>query len=150
MSTPPNAPLIDRPDSASRRRRTAYGMITAIAWALYVYLWLPLVTLLAWVLGARTGYAQLYLAQERIDPFVILSLPLIALVCGAVLVAWAEYNRARFADADARRRAPAVAANDVADALGATRDLLPRLRDARVVVLELDDAARPLAARVER
>ncbi|HBK46700.1 MAG TPA: poly-beta-1,6-N-acetyl-D-glucosamine biosynthesis protein PgaD, partial [Xanthomonadaceae bacterium] len=97
-------PLIRLPDRMGHSRRLAQGALTAGAWMLYFYLWVPLLTLLAWALGLQTAYIRLYLEQNAIDPFLLLSLPVIALVCAAALIGWAEYNRARFANADERRR----------------------------------------------
>lgn len=139
-------PIIDHPERQGTARRTAYGTLTAAAWVLYFYLWLPLVTLVAWVLGARTGYDRMYLEQNAIDPFLLLALPVIALICGAVLLAWAEYNRARFAGKERRHAAANTGIADVATQLGADPATADTIRGARVVTITLDDQARPTAA----
>ncbi len=139
-------PIIDRPERQGTARRTAYGTVTAGLWLLYFYLWLPLVTLLAWVVGVRTGYGRLYVEQNAVDPFLLMALPVIALVCGAVLLAWAEYNRARFSGEERRQPVADIGIAEVATLLGADVATAGMVRDARVVTITLDDKARPSAA----
>ncbi|PJK01363.1 poly-beta-1,6-N-acetyl-D-glucosamine biosynthesis protein PgaD [Lysobacteraceae bacterium NML91-0213] len=139
-------PIIDHSRRRSRGRRAATGAVTAAAWALYAWLWAPLITALAWLLGVQTAWFQLYLRQHEIDLFVLSLLPLIALTSGALLIGWAEYNRVRFAKADHRRRRPAIDEDSVRSALGATPVLAEKLRDGRIVHVALDDDARPVAA----
>jgi len=83
--------------------------------------------------------------ENEIDAFLLLSLPVIALVCGILLIGWAEYNRARFANADRRKRRVKTDQEQVRIGLGASAALAARLRDGRIVRLALDDDARPVA-----
>ncbi|MBS7455687.1 poly-beta-1,6-N-acetyl-D-glucosamine biosynthesis protein PgaD [Coralloluteibacterium stylophorae] len=137
-------PLIERPRHLDRGRRALLGLLTALAWAVYVYLWLPLLTLLAWLLGVRTVYTRLYLEQSQLDAFLLLALPVIAGLCALVLIVWAEYNRVRFGGAERRRHRADVDDAAVAATLGATPALASGLRGARVSVLRLDDHGRPV------
>jgi biofilm PGA synthesis protein PgaD len=145
-----NPPLIERPDRLSRVRRTILGSITALLWILYAYLWVPLLTFLAWLLGIHTAYQRLYLEDNAIDPFIMASLPVIALICGVLLIGWAEYNRIRFAHADSRRRRRRgdVGESAVDDKLGADHALGETLRSHRSVSVALDDQASPVAVHV--
>ncbi|WP_238376604.1 poly-beta-1,6-N-acetyl-D-glucosamine biosynthesis protein PgaD [Luteimonas abyssi] len=139
--------IIDHSRSRGPSRRLASGALTATAWLVYAWLWVPLVTALAWLLGLRTAYLRLYLDQNEIDAFLLLSLPVIAVICAAVLIGWAEYNRLRFADADRRTRRVDITAAAVRQALGATDALARKLRHGRIVHVALDDDARPQATR---
>jgi biofilm PGA synthesis protein PgaD len=139
-------PIIHHPERQGRRRRTVFTVLTATAWALYFYLWLPLITLLAWVLGVRSSYGELYLKQHAVDPFLLLALPVIALVCAIVLLAWAEYNRARFGGEERRKAVDPVDADAVALALGADAATAASLRGGRSMTLALDEHARPSSA----
>lgn len=143
-----NPPLINRPDRVSRLRHTVLGFFTAVLWACYAYLWVPLLTLLAWLLGMHTVYQRLYLEQNAVDPFVLASLPIIALICAVLLIGWAEYNRARFADADERRRRSDVKESAIDDKLGAEHALGETLRRHRVISVTLDASATPVAVHV--
>lgn len=139
-------PIIDHTPTRGPGKRLASGALTAAAWSIYAWLWVPLITAVAWFVGVRTVYLRLYLYDNEIDPFLLAALPLIALICGVLLIGWAEYNRARFANADRRRRRETIDDEQVRVALGATPALAAKLRDGRIVQVALDDDARPVAA----
>lgn len=139
-------PIIDHTHTRGPGKRFATGALTAAAWSVYAWLWVPLITAVAWFVGIRTAYLRLYLHENEIDPFLLLALPLIALVCGALLIGWAEYNRARFGNADRRKRRREIDDDQVRIALGATPALAVKLRQGRIVQVALDDNANPVAA----
>jgi len=139
-------PIIDHTPARGPRKRLASGALTAAAWTVYAWLWVPLITAIAWFVGVRTAYLRLYLNENEIDAFLLLSLPVIALICGALLIGWAEYNRVRFSKADRRKRRVKTSEEQVRISLGASPALAAKLRDGRIVRLALDDDARPVAA----
>ena len=139
-------PIIDHTHTRGPGKRFATGALTAAAWSVYAWLWVPLITAVAWFVGLRTAWQRLYLYENEIEPFLLLALPLIALVCGALLIGWAEYNRARFGNAERRKRRGDIDDNEVRIALGATITLAEKLRQGRIVQVALDDDARPVAA----
>lgn len=139
-------PDVDHQRTRPPGRRLAAGAMTAAAWAVYAWLWAPVVTALACLAGIRTAWLRLYLDENGADLFLLLSLPLIALGCAVVLIGWAEYNRIRFAREDRRRRRAAIDEAAVRRALRASDVLAHRLRQGRIVQVALDDDAFPLAA----
>ena len=139
-------PIINLPQRQGRGRRTMFQMLTAVAWVGYLYLWLPLLTLIAWALGLRTAFMLMYQNQHGVEPFLLLALPLIAVACGIVLLGWAEYNRARFGGEERRRPMPSVDDAEVALGLGADVATADTLRNGRIVLLTLDEQARPTLA----
>lgn len=141
-----NPPIIDRPEGEGRGPRAAWRMLTAVAWLAYLYLWLPLITLIAWIAGARSAYEHLYAHEQGLHSFLLLVVPVIALICGAVLLGWAEYNRARFRSGERRSSMPSVGDDDVAQALGADAATVRALRGSRIVSLAMDSQARPSIA----
>ncbi len=142
--TPP--PVIVRPERLARQQRALQRAATLLAWSAYAWLWVPLVTLVAWVLGLQAGWDRLYLQRNAVDPFILAALPIIALLCGLLLIGWAEYNRARFADADRRLRRSDVADAAVGERLQAPAQLMHTLRRHRVVTVRMDEQARPVKA----
>ena len=140
---------IYKPHSQPRLQRGLFGLVTFAFWIVYAYLWLPLATLVLWLLGVRTAAFELYLREHQIDPFLLVSLPLLALVSGVLLIAWAEYNRYRFGDRERRGGHPDVAAIDVARAIGCDPQIALRLSGSKITDLRMDDTARP-AGMVER
>jgi biofilm PGA synthesis protein PgaD len=139
--------LIQKRRAQPRLRRTAWGFVTAVFWGMYVYLWMPVITLVLWLLGIRNAYFELYLREHRVEPFLLIALPSMALCAAALLIVWAEYNRWRFAGKD-RRGVPANASLDeIALALGANAELGAAINAGRVLVLNMDSHAIPRAMR---
>jgi biofilm PGA synthesis protein PgaD len=96
---------IESPESVPRRRRIADAVITAFMWAVYSYLWAPLISLVAWLLGFEFAYD----VMVRAGGFEILKDILwfysVMVACIFVVVAsWSMINRRRFAN-DNRRKA---------------------------------------------
>jgi len=137
--------LIHKPHAQPRLKRAAWGFVTVAFWGVYIYLWLPLVTLILWLLGVRTAFFELYSRQHQVEPFVLLSIPLIAAACACALIAWAEYNRYRFAAKDRRSPQRDVTRHDVAERMGASIALADELADAKVVLLRMNDRAEPVS-----
>ena len=135
--------LIQKPQAQPPLQRTVFGVITAMFWAIYVYLWMPLLTLLLWLLGLRTAVFELYLRENRVEPFVLLALPVLAVLCTLLLLVWAAYNRQRFSGHDRRHPQPQVRPSEIAVALGASRKTAVLLSTCKTAVLHMDEAARP-------
>lgn len=136
--------IIHAPRRQARAARTFYGIATLLVWAIYAYLWLPVATLLLWLLGLRLSYLELYLAEQRLDPALLVSLPLLLIACAAVLIGWAEYNRWRFRGQERRLPRRDVGFEEVARALHAPTDLALALSQARSAVLLMDADGRPV------
>ena len=142
--------VIYLPHRQHRAKRTFYGVMTLVAWVVYAYLWLPLLTLVLWVVGVRLSYIELYLRDQRLDAALLVTLPLLLLACATLLIGWAEYNRLRFRGHERRLAQVDVENIEVALALSAPPALGAALVDAQRAVLAMDPEGRPLAIRVER
>lgn len=138
--------LIERPAARPLAVRTAWGLVTAVCWGLYAYLWLPLLTLVLWLFGVHTAATELYLRNNQVEPFMLIVLPLVALAVAMLLTGWAELNRARFRNRERRSATPDASAGEVADALGAAPAVASTLRAGKITVVNMDDQARPHAA----
>ena len=137
--------LIERPNAQPRLQRTAWGVVTMVFWGAYFYLWAPVITLVMWLLGVRASVIELYLREHKVDPFLLVVLPLMALSTAVLLIGWAEFNRYRYAGKERRQPLDDVGIEQVAAALGATMALAESLGRAKIAVLQMDAAARPLA-----
>ncbi|WP_281273233.1 poly-beta-1,6-N-acetyl-D-glucosamine biosynthesis protein PgaD [Solilutibacter pythonis] len=126
--------------------RRLWAAVTATFWIAYLHLWLPLLTLLLWLLGLRKSYGELYLREHSIEPFVLTTLPILALLAMASLLGWAEYNRLRFSGQDRRTSMDDVPLARVADQLGASPELARQLQRGKAIVLRMDSKAMPVAA----
>lgn len=139
---PSRPPVFDHAARLPSWRRWGQGAATALAWAAYAYVWLPVLTAVGWWVAWRAFDTHVWAKAPLEDPFVLLTLPIIAATCGVLLVGWAEYNRRRFANADQRRRRPDATPEAVVEGLGATPTAAAVLRGARVCTVDLDDRAR--------
>lgn len=108
--------IIDTPGLQELKRRYGYGLATLVMWILWLYLWLPLVSLLAWAAGVRLFYEHMIrlggyqglLAQLHWYALTIIGI-------SVLWVYWVEFNRRRFQGRD-RRNSMAPVSNLYDDA----------------------------------
>lgn len=144
-----NSRLIYRPRQQDRTTSTLYGIATFIAWAFYVYLWMPLTTLALWFMGVRFAYLEVYMLNEPLEPPAMLrELPLIALCVAVVLIGWAEYNRTRFQGKERRLPQEDAGLDEIASSMHASVALGAALLAAKTAVLEMDPTGKPLEIQV--
>jgi len=147
MSTPNPVehPYIYTPSNrAPGATRTVHRFLTLLAWMLYAYLWLPVLTLIAWVLGVRTAFVELYVRNNRLDNEIFIVIGVVAVVATSLLVGWAEYNRRKFSGRDRRTAPRHVDVHDVAESMFAPMDLSHRIARAKSMTLSMDEHARPI------
>jgi len=136
--------VIYKPRSQPALQRGFFSVVTFAFWLAYAYLWLPLLTLFLWLLGVRTAVFELYLREHQVEPFLLISLPLLAVTTAAVLIAWAEYNRWRFNGKDRRGAYPDVGRPEIAQAFGSTQEVARTLSDSKIAMLRMSDTAAPI------
>lgn len=136
--------IIYKPRAQPKLQRGFFSVVTFAFWIGYAYLWLPLLTLFLWLIGLRTAVFELYLREHQVEPFLLVSLPLLALASAAILIAWAEYNRWRFGSKDRRGEFPNVERQDIARAFGSSDEVAQSLATSKVAVLKMDDSAAPI------
>jgi biofilm PGA synthesis protein PgaD len=139
--------LIQRRDKVPKSERVFWGTLTALFWLAYLYLWLPLITLLMWILGFKGAVDELETSKGTIDPYVLVSLPLIALTSMVLLVAWSSYNRLRFQGRERRTATPVASIDMIANTLGVSDDVAGEMRGSKFMTLVMNDEARPTAVR---
>jgi biofilm PGA synthesis protein PgaD len=92
-----SALIIERPELQSMTQRYGWKSVTFFFWMLYIYLWIPLITLLVWFVGVKlfhinmielNGYGSL------VDKLGLYSA--IIIMISIILISWAEVNRMRF------------------------------------------------------
>jgi len=101
----PDCLIIDRPDLKSMPLLQGERILTVIFWGFWFYLWLPLVSLLAWGFGFQIFYKQM-IALGGFHGF-IQQLSVftsgVALVSGAIAL-WSLYNLKRYGSYNRRNR----------------------------------------------
>jgi biofilm PGA synthesis protein PgaD len=90
--------IINRSTSVPISMRLGWGLVTLIFWAVWIYLWMPLVTLIAWGFGFFRAYTEFRLEVEVMELTRLVMIYLtIASAFGGSLLLWAfsEYMRFR-------------------------------------------------------
>ena len=135
---------IDAPELLTRRQRTFGALITGFMWGAYAYLWLPLVSLLAWGLGVEFAYEAMVRAGGASALRSALFWYGVMLVDVVLTVSiWSLFNKWRFARHNRRTTHLGVADESMADYFGVTLADLARLRAAQRIELDIDALGRP-------
>lgn len=128
--------IIEHPERQSSRQRWLYGMMTLGFWVLYIYLWLPLITLAGWAFGVWRGYDVFVLAEGfRAFRTLLIWYGLGIGVFTGSLVLWAGYNIARFRGVDRRQPALPLELGEQAAYYGVPAGALALWREERVLVV---------------
>ncbi|MBB5191589.1 biofilm PGA synthesis protein PgaD [Silvimonas terrae] len=107
--------IIERPDWQTRRQRLTYGSFSALFWAFWGYLWLPLLTAAGWLGEGFFAWHHMiqlrgFIAFEHLAASYVGTLT----VLGGIFVGWAMYNYLRFRGYDRRKPRPTVTDQDLA------------------------------------
>ncbi len=132
--------IIDKPELQTPRQRVLFGAATVAAWMMWVYLWLPIITLVGWYFGVRhfhdvmiTNSGASHFAQ-MIGWYALV----ILVICGS-LVCWALYNWARFRDAKRRIIDPAkVRGREMVERTHVSREVLAGAQKLRSMTVQHD------------
>ncbi|HET7833222.1 MAG TPA: poly-beta-1,6-N-acetyl-D-glucosamine biosynthesis protein PgaD [Gallionella sp.] len=102
--------IIHHPEKQTNQQRWALGIITAGFWMFWFYLWLPFVSLLAWLFGYRLfEYQMIELGGYKGLLDLLGTYSVIIVLLGSTLIGWAVYNIRRFGGkADRRKGMPPV------------------------------------------
>lgn len=132
--------IIENPGLQTLRQRYAFAALTLIFWVIWFYLWMPVITLVAWLFGADRFYETM-IAHSGMDLLVsLLGLyGLVILSMGTILGGWAWYNRLRVRGRDKRRSSTPIDAAGLDAFFGTRPEQSSLARGARRVVIEHDE-----------
>ena len=139
--------IIDRPSLQTSRQRLIFGSMTFIFWALWIYLWLPLVALIGWMLGFRIAYYEMivkfgYVSLQHLLVFYLS----IILFLGASLLVWAYYNYFRFRNKARRMQVAEVSVAALSERYHTAPETLALWAQARRLTLHHDAEGRVIGA----
>ena len=123
-----------------RRNRARDTVLTLLMWGIYIYLWIPLITLAAWLLGFERFYAIMItyggyeVVLELLDWY---SLTLILI--SMCIVSWSAINYYRFHSKERRYAAPETKAREISEFFGVSETEVERIRKSRRLLIELDE-----------
>jgi len=132
--------IISQPSLQTLRQRFASSILTFLFWAFWIYLWLPLVSLLAWLFGIDLFYEQLIVQSSYNDLIHIASWYLFVILMITVsLISWSVYNLFRFRNKDRRRHTVQVGLSEIAAHFSVDDQQLAHWHDAKRIVIRHDE-----------
>jgi biofilm PGA synthesis protein PgaD len=135
--------IINKPKWQRRRQRMLYGSLTALFWAVWVYLWMPALAFAGWILGVRIGYGEMVIRNGFSGVIGLVKLySVIIASLGGALLAWAYYNYFRFRGVERRKGAPRVTLEKLSERYGIDRRTLQRWSRAKRLVVHHNDHGR--------
>lgn len=136
----PDSLIINRPDLKSRTLIFGEEIVTLIFWGFWFYLWLPLISLIAWLLGFRLLYIHMVELGgfdgflEQLDTFTLG----IALVSGT-LACWSLYNLKRYGKYKRRNKILVTDLGKLTEEFSITTQDLQHIQQAKRITFSFDE-----------
>ncbi len=132
--------IIDKPELQSNIHRYGWGSVTFVFWMIYIYLWLPLITLVAWWFGAKLFHLHMIQLDGYKGLLGNLGLyAVIIVVISMILIGWAELDRMRFKDKLRRLVNNTVTVGEIAQKYNMHEDDLTQLRQKKSMLVHFSD-----------
>ena len=132
--------IIETPDLQGLRQRYAYALITLVFWILWFYLWIPVISLVAWLLSADVFYREMILLDGLRGLADLLGwYGLVITVIVVFYSAWALYNQVRFRGRNRRRKQAEVEPLELADDFNIEPALILPLQEAKRLLIVLGE-----------
>ncbi|MGD8324143.1 MAG: poly-beta-1,6-N-acetyl-D-glucosamine biosynthesis protein PgaD [Gammaproteobacteria bacterium] len=132
------------PEEMTPRERARDTLITAILWAVYLYLWVPLVSLLAWAMGFEFAYDVMVRAGGARDllPILLEYLVVVSIIFSAFTI-WSVSNRLRYRDLKRRARRAPVRDEALSEYFQIPVSQIAAMRSRQVIHVSIDEGGRP-------
>jgi biofilm PGA synthesis protein PgaD len=132
-------PIVAHPERQTLAQRITSGSIASVAWGLWLFLWLPALSALLWMLGVHITYKSIVRAPNQSSLLIVL---LLVFTCNMIVSSWASYNYIRFVGKTRRRSSGVVSHEAVGNFFGVTDpETLTLLLNERRINLYFDNAA---------
>jgi len=143
---PPDVNLhIHAPELMTGTERARDKIITAVMWAFYVYLWVPLISLFAWLLGFEFAYdVMIRTGGARELGSILLVYTVIIVAIFFTVAIWSLGNLVRYGKMHRRKAKTPVATAEMAEYFGVDEAGVNQLRERRSISIEFDAEGRPL------
>ncbi|HQL90719.1 MAG TPA: poly-beta-1,6-N-acetyl-D-glucosamine biosynthesis protein PgaD [Syntrophales bacterium] len=147
---PPHPEVFVQDEVRSLLRRFVEDTITVVCWGIYLYLLLPLLTLVLWVFGVQTIYDQI-IGEKGYEELARLlqNGGITVLVIFLIVSGWTYYNYLWFLRRGERRGGRVKISSDVemAGMLGTDSAALEEIRKARRMEIRVDGPLYRVTAR---
>lgn len=132
--------LINEPELQNLSHKLGDTVITGVMWGIYLYLWLPLISLVAWLFGIQLFYHELIEAGGYLE--LLDRITLYATVIPTILVVifgWSLSNQRRFRGQERRNAVSEISPAEMTAFFDVTPAEFERLRDASRIVIAIDE-----------
>jgi len=139
VSAPPATPAIQAPELLTARQRRREAALTGLMWMLYVYLWTPLLSMLAWLVGFDFAY-EVMIRAGGVQALKQVVWWYAAAIFSILLItaAWSLSNRLRFRNSNRRRLVAPLEDQALMDWFSVDAGQLALMRDQSRVEIEFD------------
>lgn len=139
MSESCNIPAIQSPELLTARQRRREAALTGLMWMLYVYLWTPLLSMLAWLVGFDFAYEVMVRAGgmhalKQVVWWYAAAIFSILLITAA----WSVSNRLRFRNRNRRQIVGRLEDQALMEWFGVNQEQLTLMRGQTRVEIEFD------------
>ncbi len=132
------------PEELSRKDRARDSAITAILWAVYLYLWVPLVSLLAWALGFEFAYDVMIRAGGARDLVnILLQYSFVVTLILGTFTIWSVSNRLRFKGLNRRTKRDPVDIQAIAAYFRVSETEASEMRLHQIIHVDVDASGKP-------
>jgi len=134
--------IIDRPELQTPQQRYIFSFLTLTFWVIWFYLWLPLLSFFAWLLGFKFFYENM-IQLNGLEGLLEL-IGWYGLVIGAsalILVFWSGYNLFRFQGKNKRTTSIRVTEEQMAGFFHIEKSALQSCRQEKCIIIEFDQDA---------
>jgi biofilm PGA synthesis protein PgaD len=133
--------FIYRSDLQSFMQKSTSTLLAAIGWMIWAYLFVPLLSLIAWWLGYRRFDQYVIQNDHEFFKQIYTILPLV-MVLGIIFLLWAFYNLLRFRGKERRGQTPNVTVSEVAHFFEIEAQLLEDAQTCQVSTYYFDESGR--------
>lgn len=140
--SPEHPEIIYRPDLQPRGRRALFSGITLVAWLMWFYLFLPLLSVAAWWFGAVSFRQYMFDPVRNSYLLTLTGYAIVVAVTALTIIGWSRYNQIRFGGPDRRRPLPAVTDEMMREKFQLDADMLERIQKAKTIELDFGEGGK--------
>jgi biofilm PGA synthesis protein PgaD len=131
--------VIDSPSLQSLRQKYISSFLTMVFWILWIFLWTPLITLVAWISGMDLVYFQMVELEggKAVAENFLIFLEIVAGM-GVLYGAWAAYNYLRYGKLNRRTALPPVTNEELGEFFQVDPFRLAEKQDCQCISVRFD------------
>ena len=133
--------IIDNPDIKSFFRKITEMSFTTIIWGIWIYMFLPFLNLILWILGIQIFYVEVFKEAGYLEFIDMISkMGWIIVIVFLILRIWGFYNYRRFGRKD-RRKGPLLDTTyeSLSEYFQVSKELIPDLQNSKEVVWPIQE-----------